>query len=169
MMDRWTLVSNETYLCSQHIKGTETIIADYLSRDFHKSDQTLSKKFNQILTQQTAAFFHIKQLPRNVISQISLPAAALTLPTALPKLLRPISMVTRKGGEHSSNTQESQSNPWKEYHKHRKQSWCHHSPPQCNGTSSEKRGNIYSSTELSSPPYWMYLRPSGRTFGVTQT
>ena len=38
---RWlgqTLVSNEKSLYSQHIKGTEKIIADYLSRDFHRSD-----------------------------------------------------------------------------------------------------------------------------------
>ena len=34
----WTLVSKETSLYSQHIKGTENIIADSLSRDFHKSD-----------------------------------------------------------------------------------------------------------------------------------
>ena len=34
----WTLVNNETSLYSQHIKGTENIIADSLSRDFHKSD-----------------------------------------------------------------------------------------------------------------------------------
>ena len=64
----WTLVSHETYLYSQHIKGTENIIADSFSRDFHRSDQTLTKNFNQILPQQIAAFFHIKQLPRNVIS-----------------------------------------------------------------------------------------------------
>ena len=75
---------------------------------------------------------------------------------------------TGKDGEYSSNTQESQTNSWKESHKHRKKSWCHHSPPQCDETSSEKRGNMYSSTELSSLPYRMYLRPSGRTFGATQ-
>ena len=34
----WTLVSHETSLYSQNIKGTENIIADSLSRDFHKSD-----------------------------------------------------------------------------------------------------------------------------------
>ena len=64
----WTLVS-------QHIKGTENIIADYLSRDFQRSDKTLTKIFNQILPQQTVALFHIKQPPRNVISWISLLAA----------------------------------------------------------------------------------------------
>ena len=131
----WTLVSNKTSLYSQHIKGTEKIIADSLSRDFHKSDQTLTNIFNQILPQQTAALFHIKQLPRNVISWISSLAAASTLPTTLPKPLRPGSLATGKGGEHSSNNQESQTNPWKESHKHRKKSWCHHSPPQCDKTS----------------------------------
>ena len=49
-------------------------------------------------------------------------------------------MATGKGGSHSSNTQESQTNPWKESHKRREQSWCHHSPPQCDETSLEKRG-----------------------------
>ena len=47
----WTLVSNETSLYSQHIKGTEKSIVDSLSRDFDRSDQTLTKNFNQILPQ----------------------------------------------------------------------------------------------------------------------
>ena len=34
----WTLVSHETYLYSQHIRGTEKIIADSLLRDFHRSE-----------------------------------------------------------------------------------------------------------------------------------
>ena len=140
---------------------------DSLSRAFHKSDQTLTNIFHQILPQQTAALIHIKHLPRNVISWISLLAAASTLPTALPKPLLPSSLATGKGGRHSSNTQESQTNSWKVSHKHRKQSWCHHFPPQCDETSSEERGNMYSSTELSSSPYRMYMRPSGRTFGAT--
>ena len=64
----WTLVSNNTYLYSQHSKGVENMIVDSLSRDFHMSYQTLTKNFNIILPPQTAASFHIKQLPRNVIS-----------------------------------------------------------------------------------------------------
>ena len=88
----WTLVSHETSLYSQHIKGTESIIAYSLSRDFHRSDQTLTKHFKQILPQHTASLFHIKQLPRNVISWILLLAAASTLPTASPKPLRPSSL-----------------------------------------------------------------------------
>ena len=52
----WTLVSHETSLLSQQIKGTENIIEDSLSRDLHRSDQTLAKCFNQILPQQTAEF-----------------------------------------------------------------------------------------------------------------
>ena len=34
----WTIFSNKTSLYSQHIKGTEKIIADSLSRDFNISD-----------------------------------------------------------------------------------------------------------------------------------
>ena len=37
----WTLVSNKKFLYSQNIKGTENIIADSLSRDCHRSYQTL--------------------------------------------------------------------------------------------------------------------------------
>ena len=110
---RWlgcTLDSNETSIYSQHIEGTANIIADSLSRDFHKSDQTLTKIFYLILPQQTAALFHIKRLTRNVISWISLLVAASTLPTASPKPLRSSSLATGKFGEHYSNTQESQTN-----------------------------------------------------------
>ena len=67
----WTLFSNEISLYSQHIKGTENIITYSLSEDLHRSDQTLTKRFNQILPPQTAASFHIKQPPSNVISWTS--------------------------------------------------------------------------------------------------
>ena len=66
----WTMESNRTSLYSQHIKGTENIIADSLLRDFHRSDQTLTKNSNQILQPQTAASFQIKHPSRNVISWI---------------------------------------------------------------------------------------------------
>ena len=165
----WTLVSNKTSLYSKHIKGTKKIIADYLSRDFHRSDQTLTKCFNQILPQQTAALFHIKHTPKNFISWISSLAASSTIPTASPKPLRPISLSTGIGGANYSNTQESQTNSCEGSHKSIGQSLCHHSPPQCNETSLVKPGKKYSSTELSIPPYRMYLRPSGRTFGETRS
>ena len=54
-------------------------------------------------------------------------------------------------------------------HKSRGKSLCHHPRPQCDKTSLAQLGNKYSSTELKSPPYWMYLLSSGRTFGATQT
>ena len=133
-------------------------------KGFPKVRPDTDKNLNQILPQQTASLFQIKQPPRSVIYWISLLAAASTLPPASPKPLQPSSLENGKGGAHSSNTHESQTNSWKESHKRRKQSWCNHSPPQCNETSLEKRGNIYSSTELSSTPYWMYLRPFRRTF-----
>ena len=102
----WTLVSNETSLYSQHIKGTENIIADSLSQDFHRSDQTLTNIFNRILPPHTAASFHIKQPPRNVIFWISSLAAASTLPMALPKPLKPSILATGIGGTNYSNIQE---------------------------------------------------------------
>ena len=51
----WTLVSNEASLYSQHIKGTENIIVESLSRNFNISYQSLKKQFNSILQPQTAA------------------------------------------------------------------------------------------------------------------
>ena len=62
----WTLVSNEASLYSQHIKGTDNIIADSLSRDFNISDQYLTKNINSILPPQTSASFHIKLPPRDI-------------------------------------------------------------------------------------------------------
>ena len=164
----WTLVSNETSLYSQHIKGIENIIADSFSQYLHRSDQTLTIVFNQILPPQTAASFHIKYPPRNVISWISSLEAVLALPTASPNPLLPISLETGIGGANSSNTQESQRNSWEGSPNSRGQSLCHHLPPQCKETSQLQPGNKYFSMELSSPPYRMYLCPSGRTFGATQ-
>ena len=163
----WTLVSNDTSLYSQHTKGTEKIIAYSLSRYLYRSEQTLTKHFNQILPPHTAASFHIKDPPRNVISWISSLAAALKLPTAFPNTLLPISLATGIGSAHSSKIQASQTNSWGGSHKSRVKSLCHNSPSQCKETSSTQPRNKYSSTELSSPPYQMYLCPSGRTFGET--
>ena len=143
-------------------------MVDSLSRDFHRSGQTLTIFLNQILRQQTAPSFHIKNPPRSVIYWISLLAAASRLTTASPKPLQPSNMVNGIGGTHYSNIQESQTNSWEGYHKSRGQSLCHHSLPQCNKTSSSQPGNKYSSMEMSIPPYRMYLRSSGRTFGVTR-
>ena len=42
----WTLVSHKTSLYSQNIRGTEKIIVDSLSQDFHMSEHTQTKKFN---------------------------------------------------------------------------------------------------------------------------
>ena len=162
-----TCQSRDIPILTTHQRN-RNIIVDSLSRYFHRSDQRLTKYFNQILPHQTAACFHIKQPPRNVISWISSLAAASTLPTASPKPLQPSTLVTVIYGAHSSNTQGSHTNSWEGSHKRRIQSWCHHSPPQCNETSSEKQGNIYSLLELSSPPYWIYLRPSGHTLRATQ-
>ena len=142
----WTLVSNETSLYSQHIEGTENIIADSLSQDFHSSDQTLTKTINQILTPQTVSLFHIKQPPSKLISWISSLAAALMLPTALPKPLQPSSLETGIGGAYSSNIQESQTNSFGGSHKSRGQCLCNHFPPQCNKTSLAQPGKKYSST-----------------------
>ena len=122
----WTLVSNKTFIYSQQIKVIENINADSLSRDFHSSYQTLTKKSNQILPQLTAASFHIKQPPRNVISWISSLASASTLPMASPKPLQPIILATGIGGVHYSNTQESQTNFWWGSHRNRGKSLCHH-------------------------------------------
>ena len=140
---------------------------DSLSRDFRRSDQTLTKKINQILPLQIASLFHIKQPPRNVNSWISSLAVVSTLPTESTKPLQPSSLATGIGGAHSSNNKGSQTNSWEGSHKRRRQSLCHHLLPQCDKTTSEKQGNKYSSTELSIPPYRMYMRRSGRTFGAT--
>ena len=125
------------------------------------------KHFNQILTPKTAALFHIKQLPRNIISWILSIAEASTLPMALTNPLRPRSLATGIGGAHSSKNQALQTNSWGGSHNSRGQSLCNYSPTQCKETSLPQPENKYSSTELSIPPYWMYLRTSGRTFGAT--
>ena len=77
----WTLVINEKSLYSQKTKGRENITTDSFSRYFHRSDRTLTKKFNLILPPQKAASFHIKQPLRKVISWISMLWSALTLLT----------------------------------------------------------------------------------------
>ena len=77
-------------------------------------------------------------------------------------------MATGKDGAHSSQTHTSQKNSWTEPHKGKIQYWCHQSQHQCKETSLAQHVNTNSTTEPSKPPYRMYLRPSGHTFGATQ-
>ena len=101
----WTLVSNEAFLYSQHIKVTENIIVESLSRDFNISDQSLTKQINSILQPQTAASFYIKLPSREIISWILSLAASSTRPRQSPKLMRTSSLETGKDGAYSSHTQ----------------------------------------------------------------
>ena len=138
----WTLVSNKTYLYSQQIKGTENIIADSLTRYFHISNQTLTKKLNRTLPPQTASSFHIKQPPRDIISCISSLVAASTQSTSFPKPLQPSSLSTWIVGAHSSQVQASQKIIWKGSHKNIKQSLYHHPLNQCKESSLAHTGKI---------------------------
>ena len=125
-------------------------------------------KSNQIISPPIAESFHIKQPPRKIISWISLIEAALTHPTASPKPLQPISLAKGIGGAHSSKIEVSQKIPWGGLHKSRTQFSCHYFLLQCEEISLSQPGNNYSSTELSSPPYWMYMCPSRCTFRATR-
>ena len=99
----WTLISNEVFLCSQHIKVTKNIIAEFLSRDLNISDQSLTKVFNSILPPHTAASFHIQLPSREIISWILSLAASLTRPRESPNILRPSILATSKDGAHCSH------------------------------------------------------------------
>ena len=106
----WKLVSNEASLYYQHIKGTDNIFAESLSRDFNISDQSLKKCFSSILPPQTAASFHTKLPPINISFWILSLEAYSTQPRESPKLLQPISLETGKDGAHLSHTQASRTN-----------------------------------------------------------
>ena len=121
----WTIVSNKASLYSQQIKGTENIIADSLSRDLNISDQPLRKKINSILPPQTAASFHIKLRPREIISWILSISTSLKRSREFSKILRPGSLATGKDVAHYSHTYASRKNSWTESNKEKIQSWCH--------------------------------------------
>ena len=77
----YTLIINKVSLHSQHSKGSTKIIADSLSIYFHISDNSLTKRFEPILSRQTAVSLHIKPLLRDIISWILSLAQYLTKPT----------------------------------------------------------------------------------------
>ena len=163
----WTIVSNEKSLYSQHIKGTKNIIADYLSRDFHRSDQTLTKIFNQIYHNRQRHFPHQTAAQERYLMDI-IASGSLDASNGIDK-----DTATKQSGnwdrwgtllKHSGITDKFLGGIPQEQKTILVSSFA----ASVRRNQFGKPGNKYSSTELSSPPYWMYLRPSGRTFGATQ-
>ena len=103
----WTLVSDEVYLYSQHIKVTKNTIAELLSRYFHILYQSLTNIFNSILPPHKASSFHIKPPPINIISCIFSLSSSSTQTEESPKPLQPSSLENRTDGINSSHTQAS--------------------------------------------------------------
>ena len=165
----WILIRNEVSLYSQHIQGSEKIIAESLSRDFHISYQPLTNIFNFVRSPHTAASYHIKSHPREIIFWIFSLAASSTWTKESPKPLRPSSLETEICGALSLHTQASRINSWTEFHKEAKQLHCHHLLRQYKVISMSQWIHSSSSAEHSNPPYWMYMHPSRRIFGATRT
>ena len=153
----YKLVSNKASLLSQHTKGTKNIIAYSLSRDFNISDQFLTNKFNSILPPHTAASFHIKLPPTEIIVWILSLAASSTQPRESPKPLQPSILVTGRDGAYSSHKKSSQTNSWTESHKDKIQSWCHNLQHQFKETSLAQHANPNSSTEPVSTSFRAHL------------
>ena len=170
LLDWWYLNLSLTWYpyTIETLREPVNIISDSLSRYFHISDQSLNNNSNTILPPQTSASFHIKLLPRYIISWMLSLASSLTWPKESTKPLRPSSLATGTYGARSLNTQASRTNSWEQSHKETKQSWWCHQWHWCNEISLEKKVNSKCSIEQLNPLYPMYLHPSRRTFGVTQ-
>ena len=111
--------------------------------------------------------FHITQPPRDDISWISSLAASWPPPTASPNLLQKSSLITGIDGENFSHNQASQKHSWGRSHNNQ-----NNQHVIIFGISEkislEKQRNKNFSMELSNPPHWIYLGPSGRIIGVIQ-
>ena len=122
----WTLIIKKVYLYSHHIKLTNNIIEDSLSREFHPSDKSFINIFKHILPLHAAESFHIKIMTRDISFWILLLSASTKQPQESTNPLWPISLEPDIDGAHSSHTQALRKKIWAEYNTDLRRHWCCH-------------------------------------------
>ena len=162
-----TTMRNDSALYSQHIQGKQNFIADSLSRDHHLTNEQLTHAFTTLFPRQTPPNFAISPLPSDVTSWVS--------------SLSHLSTKTQESLQHRCKSKlgalTDGSDSWRTMAS-RMSGWLNllqtsapvSSPPlqELLGEISMAREKVLNYEDLrSKPPSRMYVRPSGRIYGLT--
>ena len=163
------LMEKEATIFSQHIKGCNNVIADSLSRDHHLSDKQLTFVLNTVYPEQTNKDLTILQtVPKEITSFLRLFKDGEINPKELQKPQTPSKLGAFVGGNASWRYVISRMNSLIASLQKDGSSSCQLLQAALDETRmGRQNGNAYKDP-LSEPPFLMYARPSGRTYGGTR-
>ena len=160
------MMDNQAALYSQHVKGSHNVIADSLSRDFHIDSDKLTFILRSLYPTQVGENFHIlPQLPNEIICWIA------SLKGASTRTMESQSTPSRSklgdliSGEDSWSSVESIVNSLMDSAVRKKSVYCKRMQELCEEISLGLQRKPNSLEAPSRPPYEVYVRPFGRTFG----
>ena len=160
------LMDNECCLFSQHIKGSSNVIADALSRDHHLPDKQLTFALNAIYPKQTTKALTISPtVPNEIISFLELFKDGTINTKASLVQQTPSKLGALLAGCDSWTSVVSKINTLTRFHQKDESSSC---PLLQAALDETRKGQLTEDSceaPQSVPPFPMFARPSGRTYG----
>jgi hypothetical protein len=161
------LINNEMSLYSQHIPCKQNIIADSLSRDFHITGTKLTFLLNNIFNPQTQGNLRLVALSSEITCFLYSLKALSTNRKEYRVERTPSSLGRLIDGADLLKDVVSKTNSWINLRKKNEHVSCPHLRQVLEGMSTAKQTRHSYAKELSVPPLATFVRPSGRTFGMT--
>ena len=163
------LLESETSITSQHTPGKTNIVADSLSRDFHLPVNHLTFILKTLYPSQAPTNLTILEtLPNEITSWISSLKDSSINHSAPPGNPDPSKTGTFFDGASSWKDVVSKTNLLMNLHKNKKSNCCQASQSVLEEMNLAKLTKVDSPDLPSPPPSATYVRPFGRTFGVTR-
>ena len=160
------LMEEEATIFSQHIKRCHNAIADSLSSDHHLTNKQLTFVLNTFYTEQTNRALIISQtVPNEITLFLELFKDAKINQKELRKPQIPSKLGAFLGGKASWKDVISRMNSLIASLQKDESSSCPHSQAAFEETRTGRQNRNAYKDQPSEPPFLMYARPSGRTFG----
>ena len=163
------LIENEATIFSQHIRGCNNVIADALSRDHHLTNKQLTFVLNTIYPEQTNKALIISQtVPNEITSFLESFKDGNINQRELQKPQTPSKLGAFLGGNASWRDVTSKMNSLMASLQKDESSSCQLLQVALEETRTGRQNEHAYKDQPSEPPFLMYARPSGRTFGGTR-